>query len=61
MASEERPLLPPTRDGVAHNSIYDRFTPDEKRWILFVVSFAGLLQSKQFARIQYTTETDTYN
>ncbi|OAX33670.1 MFS general substrate transporter [Rhizopogon vinicolor AM-OR11-026] len=43
MASEESPLLTSTCDGPAHKSIYDRFTPDQKRWIVFVVSFAGLL------------------
>ncbi|KAG1835526.1 major facilitator superfamily domain-containing protein [Suillus variegatus] len=39
MASEESPLLVPT----AHEAIYDRFAPDQKRWIVFHVSFAGLL------------------
>ncbi|KAJ8588635.1 MFS general substrate transporter [Rhizopogon salebrosus TDB-379] len=43
MVSEERPLLASTRNGVAHESIYDRFTSDQKRWIVFVVSFVGLL------------------
>ncbi|KAJ8588636.1 MFS general substrate transporter [Rhizopogon salebrosus TDB-379] len=43
MASEERPLLASTRDDAAHESIYDRFTPNQKSWIVFVVSFAGLL------------------
>jgi hypothetical protein len=56
MASEERPLLASTRDGVAHESIYDRFTSDQKRWIVFIVSFAGLLPGKQSAGIRYTTE-----
>ncbi|KAJ8588637.1 MFS general substrate transporter [Rhizopogon salebrosus TDB-379] len=42
MASEESPLLS-TGDGVAHKTIYDRFTPRQKRWIVFVVSLAGLL------------------
>ncbi|KAG2128846.1 major facilitator superfamily domain-containing protein [Suillus cothurnatus] len=39
MDSEDSPLLAST----AHEAIYDRFTPDQKRWIVFVVSFAGLL------------------
>ncbi|KAG0701554.1 major facilitator superfamily domain-containing protein [Suillus ampliporus] len=39
MVSEETPLLTST----AHEAIYDRFAPDQKRWIMFVVSFAGLL------------------
>ncbi|OJA13110.1 hypothetical protein AZE42_11620 [Rhizopogon vesiculosus] len=43
MVSEESPLLTSTRDGPAYESIYDRFSPDQKRWIVFVVSFAGLL------------------
>ncbi|OAX37340.1 MFS general substrate transporter [Rhizopogon vinicolor AM-OR11-026] len=42
MASEESPLLA-TRDGAALETIYDRFTPDQKRWIVFVVSLASLL------------------
>jgi hypothetical protein len=46
MVSEESPLLE-TRDGVAHKTIYDRFTPEDKRWIVFVVSLAGSLPSKQ--------------
>ncbi|KAG1768300.1 major facilitator superfamily domain-containing protein [Suillus occidentalis] len=37
MVSEESPLLATT----AH--VYDRFTPDQKRWIVFLVSFAGFL------------------
>jgi hypothetical protein len=51
MASEETPLLT-SRDRAAHETIYDRFTPGQKRWIVLVVSFAGLSPSKQFARIQ---------
>jgi len=39
MDSEDSPLLAST----AHEAIYDRFSPDQKRWIVFVVSFAGLL------------------
>ncbi|KAJ8582146.1 MFS general substrate transporter [Rhizopogon salebrosus TDB-379] len=39
MASEETPLLT-TRD--AQETIYDRFTPSQKGWIVFIVSFAGL-------------------
>ncbi|KAJ8585735.1 MFS general substrate transporter [Rhizopogon salebrosus TDB-379] len=41
MASEETPLLT-SRDRAAHETIYDRFTPGQKRWIVLVVSFAGL-------------------
>ncbi|KAG1890702.1 major facilitator superfamily domain-containing protein [Suillus fuscotomentosus] len=37
--SEESPMLEPT----AHESIDDRFVPHQKRWILFHVSFVGLL------------------
>jgi hypothetical protein len=48
MASEESPLLS-TGDGAAHKTIYDRFTPNQKRWIVFIVSLAGLLPSKQSA------------
>ncbi|KAJ8588633.1 MFS general substrate transporter [Rhizopogon salebrosus TDB-379] len=43
MISEERPLLTSTSNGTTHESIYDRFTPAQKKWIVFVVSFAGLL------------------
>jgi len=50
MSSEETPLLK-NRDGAAHETIYDRFAPDQKRWIVFVVSCAGLLPSKQLARM----------
>ncbi|KAG2106754.1 major facilitator superfamily domain-containing protein [Suillus discolor] len=39
MASEESPMLVPT----PHEAVYDRFTPDQKKWILFRVSFVGLL------------------
>ncbi|KAG1805000.1 major facilitator superfamily domain-containing protein [Suillus plorans] len=39
MASEESPMLVRT----PHEAIYDRFAPDKKRWILFHVSFVGLL------------------
>ncbi|KAG2108054.1 major facilitator superfamily domain-containing protein [Suillus discolor] len=39
MASEESPLLVPA----AHEAIYDRFAPHQKKWILFHVSFVGLL------------------
>ncbi|KAG2739413.1 MFS general substrate transporter [Suillus brevipes Sb2] len=37
MVSEESPLLATT----AHELVYDRFAPDQKRWIVFLVSFAG--------------------
>ncbi|KAG2073411.1 hypothetical protein BDR04DRAFT_1152181 [Suillus decipiens] len=36
---EDTPLLVSTTD----EAIYDRFTPDQKKWIVFLVSFAGLL------------------
>ncbi|KAG1862640.1 major facilitator superfamily domain-containing protein [Suillus subluteus] len=39
MVSEESPLLAIT----THEAIYDRFAPDQKRWIVFLVSFAGFL------------------
>ncbi|KAG1819857.1 major facilitator superfamily domain-containing protein [Suillus subaureus] len=39
MVSEDSPLLTST----AHEAIYDRFAPDQKRWIVCIVSFAGLL------------------
>ncbi|KAG2052807.1 MFS general substrate transporter [Suillus hirtellus] len=39
MASEESPMLVPT----SHEAVYDRFAPDQKRWILSRVSFVGLL------------------
>ncbi|KAG1862700.1 major facilitator superfamily domain-containing protein [Suillus subluteus] len=39
MVSEDSPLL----TSAAHETIYDRFAPDQKRWIVFIVSFAGLL------------------
>ncbi|KAG2040360.1 major facilitator superfamily domain-containing protein [Suillus americanus] len=39
MVSEEVPLLAVT----THEAIYDRFVPDQKRWIMFHVSFVGLL------------------
>ncbi|KAG1786494.1 hypothetical protein EV424DRAFT_1569229 [Suillus variegatus] len=39
MASEESPLLA----LAAHEAIYNRFAPHQKMWILFHVSFAGLL------------------
>ncbi|KAG1749491.1 major facilitator superfamily domain-containing protein [Suillus lakei] len=39
MVSEESPLLA----SAAHEAIYDRFVSDQKRWIVFLVSFAGLL------------------
>ncbi|KAJ8588628.1 MFS general substrate transporter [Rhizopogon salebrosus TDB-379] len=45
MVSEESPLLASTRDGAGHDAIYDRFTPDQKRWIVFVVSLAALLST----------------
>ena len=48
MASEETPLLT-TRDGTAHEHVYNRFTPNQKRWILCIVSCAGSLPSKQSA------------
>ncbi|KAG1899963.1 major facilitator superfamily domain-containing protein [Suillus fuscotomentosus] len=38
-SAEESPLLVPT----THEVIYNRFAPDQKRWIVFHVSFAGLL------------------
>ncbi|KAG1842313.1 major facilitator superfamily domain-containing protein [Suillus tomentosus] len=45
MASEESPLLTSSSDGdkTAHEVIYDRFTRRRKRWIVFIVSCAGLL------------------
>ncbi|KAG1802562.1 MFS general substrate transporter [Suillus subaureus] len=39
MLSEESPLLATT----THEVIYDRFAPDQKRWIVFLVSFVGFL------------------
>ncbi|KAG1867159.1 major facilitator superfamily domain-containing protein [Suillus subalutaceus] len=39
MVSEESPLLAIT----THEAIYDRFAPDQKGWIVFLVSFAGFL------------------
>ncbi|KAG1725929.1 MFS general substrate transporter [Suillus lakei] len=39
MISEESPLLAST----VHEVIYDRFAPRQKRWIVFLISFAGLL------------------
>ncbi|KAG2121509.1 major facilitator superfamily domain-containing protein [Suillus cothurnatus] len=39
MVSEESPLLVVT----AHEAIYNRFEPHQKRWIVFLVSFVGLL------------------
>jgi hypothetical protein len=42
MVSEESPLLVAT----VHEAIYDRFAPDQKRWIVFLVSFVGLLPSE---------------
>jgi hypothetical protein len=51
MASEETPLLTTPSDA-AHDTIYDRFTPHQKRWIVFVVSLAGLLPSKPSVRTQ---------
>jgi hypothetical protein len=59
MISEERPLLTSTSNGTAHESIYDRFTPAQKKWIVFVVSFAGLLPGKLYARIHSRHDTDT--
>jgi len=53
MASEQTPLLTSSRDGTPHEAVYDRFTPDQKRWIVFLVSFAGLLPSKQSWMIHY--------
>ncbi|KAG1890704.1 major facilitator superfamily domain-containing protein [Suillus fuscotomentosus] len=41
MASEESPLL--RLVPAAHEAIYNRFAPHQKRWILFHVSFVGLL------------------
>ncbi|KAG2128833.1 major facilitator superfamily domain-containing protein [Suillus cothurnatus] len=38
MVSEESPLLAST----AHEAIYDRFVSDQKRWIVFHVSFVSL-------------------
>jgi hypothetical protein len=46
MSSEETPLLT-TRDGATHDTIYGRFTQYQKKWIVFVVSLAGFLPSKQ--------------
>ncbi|KAG0701562.1 major facilitator superfamily domain-containing protein [Suillus ampliporus] len=45
MASEETPLLISSGDGdgTAHEAVYDRFTRGQKRWIVFIVSFAGFL------------------
>ncbi|OJA13087.1 hypothetical protein AZE42_09243 [Rhizopogon vesiculosus] len=42
MASKES-TLPTTPDGAAHETVYDRFTPGQKRWIVFVVSLASVL------------------
>jgi len=49
MASEESPLLKTRDNATAYETVYDRFTPHQKRWILFVVSCAGLLPSEQSA------------
>lgn len=45
MASEESPLLTSSSDGhrTAHDVVYERFTQGQKRWIVFIVSCAGLL------------------
>lgn len=45
MASEENPLLTSSSDvdKTAHDVVYDRFTRGQKRWIVFIVSCAGLL------------------
>jgi hypothetical protein len=42
VSEEESPLLA----TAAHEFIYDRFTPDQKRWIVFLVSIVGLLPSE---------------
>ena len=39
MSSEETPLL----NGHNHNTVYDRFSKSEKRLIVGVVSWVGLL------------------
>jgi hypothetical protein len=57
MVSEESTLLTSTRDDLAHKSIYDRFTPGQKIWIVFVVSCAGLLPSKHSVGIYYSPNT----
>ncbi|KAG1900112.1 major facilitator superfamily domain-containing protein [Suillus fuscotomentosus] len=41
MSAEESPLL--RLVPAAHEAIYNRFAPHQKRWILFHVSFVGLL------------------
>jgi hypothetical protein len=42
MVLEVNPLLVTT----AYEAIYDRYAPDQKRWIVFLVSFVGLLPSE---------------
>jgi len=46
MTSEETPLLATCNGSMPDDTIYNRFTPGQKRWIVFVVSAAGLLPSK---------------
>jgi hypothetical protein len=53
MVSEESPLLA----SAAHELIYDRFTPDQKRWIVFLVSIVGLLPSEYWDPL-FTADTD---
>ncbi|KAG1834358.1 major facilitator superfamily domain-containing protein [Suillus subalutaceus] len=45
MATEESPLLTSSSDDhkTSHEVVYDRFTRGQKRWIVFIVSCAGLL------------------
>jgi hypothetical protein len=57
IVSEESPLLATT----AHELVYDRFAPDQKRWIVFLVSFAGFFPSKYWdlkTTCWYRSDTD---
>ena len=54
MSTEESPLLgtPPSEADLQHELVYTRFTPAHKRFIVLLVSLAGLIPCTSLRQVQ---------
>ena len=61
MASEESPLLGPSADDliaeIQHDAVYERFSTLRKRYIVAIVSLAGLIPCKQLSIVLHLLHT----
>lgn len=61
MASEESPLLESTDPAVLeHEALYKRFTPSQKRWIVALVSFCGLIPCEYKFSLRIQSRADGF-